>query len=447
MFKIRSFYLINFFIFNKFILMMMIDSLTKIFKDVELSWIDSSNDIENSKRYYDLLGVFPNLKSLFKEGKNKDEAEFHRTIKHIFRAFKIFFLLKDGSFLHETLSLNSLQKITKKIKNQNKQNELIIPLILIYHDIGRFFDKKNHPQQSYLLISKYKLLEPYNLLDVEKLLISKIIQYHLLFATIYTGESTFYGVYSLLQDEEFVKLISDKKYCDIFIDFLEIFTFIDILGYSYAKIYDHYIRYFVEINNKLKQILRLLPNRNIALKKALDYSQDWLEWRIAGGLRIFQFIETKPYLSKKFYYNKLRESIKESNIDLIKDLDWNTIKKKYLNHSCRIQIKYGLPVLMLLAFGDFFRSRMKKEQKISHNLLLFWILLSQKIALSSKGREHVSWNVFFIGLPHWSKWDKNNTKLDDDKIKLIIKNATFDFDNKAKEFNLYLNFKQVLISI
>ena len=40
-----------------------------------------------------------------------------------------------------------------------------------------------------------------------------------------------------------------------------------------------------------------------------------LDWRIAGGLRIFQFVETKPYLTEEFYYDKIKESIKEHCIE------------------------------------------------------------------------------------------------------------------------------------
>ena len=67
----------------------------------------------------------------------------------------------------------------------------------MYHDIGRFIDKKDHPYASYLIITQKKLFKMFELSKIEKQLIIKVIQYHLLFATIYTGESTFYGTFSL----------------------------------------------------------------------------------------------------------------------------------------------------------------------------------------------------------------------------------------------------------
>ena len=280
----------------------MIDKLHNIFSNLELSWIDSYSEIDKSNDYNRLLSIFPNLEKIFQDGNDREKEEFQRTVRHIFRLFKIFFLIKNGEFSHETLSQESLNVIREKLLNQDSQNELIIPIILMYHDIGRLVNKKDHPYYSYKLISEENLLELFGLSDIEKLLINKVIQYHLLFATIYTGESTFYGAYSLLNDTEINELLTNTDNIKRFIDLLEIFTYIDILGYSYARIYDHYIEYYEEINIKLICILSLWPDKEEALNKALTYSQEWIEWRIAGALRIFQYINTQPYLTKNFYF-------------------------------------------------------------------------------------------------------------------------------------------------
>ena len=423
----------------------MINSLAHIFNNLEISWIDSSKDLKNSQEYQELLSIFPNLKQIFHQGQIEDDFEFRRTIPHIFRVIKVYFLIKNNIYFHETLSPESLQKVSEKIESINKDNELVIPLILMYHDIGRFFNKKNHPNESYLMISKQNLLDSYGLSEIEKLLISKVIQYHLLFATIYTGESTFFGVYSLLNDEEFIKLNSHEGLNNKFIDLLEIFTWIDILGYSYGRLYDHYSIYYNEINFKLKHILGLWPDKKMALEKAHDYSQEWIEWRIAGGLRIFQFVDTQPYLTTEFYYKKLKESLKESNLDLINGMDWEMIKKQFLIHSCKIQVKYALGFLMLLAFGDFSRSRITEDKKISSNLMLFWILLSNEIAVRSKEIDNgYLWNIYLLGLPNWFKWNQSRkNKLEFSKIESIIVNSTQEFDKERNEFNLYLNFNEL----
>ena len=423
----------------------MIEALAHIFDNLDLTWIDSSKEIIKSPAYTELLSIFPNLEQIFQEGINNDKDEFIRTIKHIFRVFKVYFLLKNGDFKHDSLSWNALDKLRDIINRIDNINEKLLPLILTYHDIGRFFDKKDHPYQSHLVISKKKLLEIFDLLDVERLLVDKIIQYHLLFASIYTGEATFFGSASLLNDQEFVKLVSNEKYCELFVDIFEIFTYIDILGYSYAQIFDHYIKYFEEINQNLKLILNLLPDKKKAMEKALEISQAWIEWRIAGAMRIFQFVETKSYLTREFYFEKLKDSISESKFELLEGLEWDMIKKKYLISSSQVQIKYGLGFLMILAFGNLFRSRIKKDRKISDKLVIFWLLLSKEILTRSKGDIFSLWNVYFINLPNLWKSDKEFAgKLDIETIVRIIRNSTQEFDEKRNENSLLLDFKGVL---
>jgi len=422
----------------------MIDKLNNIFSNLELSWIDSYSKIDSSNDYLHLISIFPNLEQIFQDGNKNDREEFQRTVRHIFRLFKIFFLIKNGEFIHETLSQESLNVIREKLLKQDTQNELVIPIILMYHDIGRLVNKKDHPFYSYKLISDENLINPFGLSNIEKLLINKVIQYHLLFATIYTGESTFYGVYSLLNDTEVNKILINTNNANRFIDLLEIFTYIDILGYSYARIYDHYIAYYDEINTKLKDILYLWSDKTRAMKKALNYSREWIEWRIAGGLRIFQYINTQPYLTKNFYFERIKESIDE-DVELISNtINWDDLKEKYLITTMKIQIKYGLAMLMLLAFDKFFRGAIREGDKISNNLIMFWILLAKEIEKrTSRNDEHL-WNIHFTGLPNWWKWDRKfKEQLNYQTLTNIIENSSQNFNNETKEFNLYLNFSSV----
>ncbi|MFW9876890.1 MAG: hypothetical protein ACFFG0_27670 [Candidatus Thorarchaeota archaeon] len=422
----------------------MIDSLDKIFGNIELSWIDSSTDIVRSEEYNDLFSIFSNLEEIFQAGIIKDEDEFHRTIRHVFRLFKIFFLIKSGNFVHDTLSPACSLIIREKILNQISHNESIIPIILMYHDIGRLDNKKEHPYYSYHIITEKNMLESFNLTDIERLLIMKVIQYHLLFATIYTGESTFYGIYSILNDIEFDKLFINKEIINRFIDLLEIFTYIDILGYSYARIYDHYINYYDEINIKLKNILKLWPNKETALKKAMKYSQDWIEWRLAGALRIFQYVNTEPYLTEDFYFSKIKESIDIDFIDIPNELEWEAIKENHLVNTNKIQMKYGLGILMLLAFGKFFRGPLREDGKISTNLIIFWILLSKEIANRANKDKNALWNIHFLGIPNWLKWDRIFKKeLNYSSLKYIIQNSNEEFNIEKREFNLYLDFSPI----
>jgi len=422
----------------------MIEELTKIFSKLDLSWIDSFEDIDVSNELFEILTNFPNLKQIFQEGKVKDEGEFKRTVRHIFRLFKVYFLIIKGDYVLDTLSGKSIETIRKKLFSQNSQNELIIPIILIYHDIGRFIDRNDHPQQSYQLISRMNLLKPFNLSNSEKLLVKLLIKYHLLFAKIYTGESTFFGIYPLLKDPEFIKFKNGKKSFDRFVDLLEIFTYIDILGYSYAKIYDHYIKYYKEINLGLKNVLYCLPDKKNALIRAKEYSQDWLEWRLAGALRIFQFVETKKFLTREFYFQKLRESIKDSDNKFINNYNWELLVKEYLVYSYKIQLNYSLAFLMILAFGSFQRMGLKINSGISYKLILFWTLLCKEINSRSKVGEESPWNIFFEGMPHWSKIDITSINmLNEQTLETIIHNSTQKYDKIKEEHNLYLNFNPV----
>ncbi|UCC18993.1 MAG: hypothetical protein JSV62_12915 [Promethearchaeota archaeon] len=423
----------------------MLDSLNKLFEHIELSWIDSKTDIENSNEFLELISIFPNLKKIIQDAREKNKDELQRTIRHIFRSYKIFFLMVNEEFYHETLSQESITILQKKVLKQHSHNQLIIPILLMYHDIGRYIDNKKHPYHSYNLISSMDLLEPFELSEIEKLLIRKLIQYHLLIATIYTGESTFYGIYSLFNDLEFIKLLSYQNTVNRFVDLLEIFTYIDILGYYYTKIFDHYIKYYEEINSKLKIILKLWSKKESALLNAKEYSQEWLEWRLAGALRIFQFVETKPHLTKEFYYQKLEESIKDTNIKLFNQFDWDLLKKKYLVHSYKIQLRYSLAFLMILAFGSFQRMGLKINTGVSYKLIFFWTLLSKEIESRSKNNSNALWNIFLIGMPHWSEINQIFIdKINEEKIELIIHSGTHEFDEDKEEFNFFLNFKQIL---
>ena len=422
----------------------MIEVLSKIFSMLDLSWIDSFEEIGDSGEFFEVLTNFPNLKPIFKKGKVKDEGEFKRTVRHILRLFKIYFLFRKDDYFHDTLSRKSIETIRKKLLYQNSQNELIIPIILMYHDIGRLIDKNDHSIQSFQLVSRLNLFEPFALSTSEKLLVKLLIKYHLLFAKIYTGESTYFGIYALLKDPEFVELTSDENFINRFVDLLEIFTYIDILGYSYTKIYDHYIKYYSEINLRLKNILNCLPDKKSALIRAKEYSQDWLEWRLAGALRIFQFVETKPYLTEDFYFQKLKESIKTTENKLLSTLTWELITKNYLTQSYKIQLNYSLAFLMILAFSSFQRMGLKINSGISYKLILFWTLLCKEIISRSEIEEESPWNVFFEGMPHWSKINISVINmLNDQTIEKIIHNSKQKYDKSKEEHYLYLDFNQV----
>jgi len=419
-----------------------INQLQQIFTDISLSSIESSNEIEKTQIYTDFLKSFPNLSEIFELGIIRDKQEFTRTVKHIFRSIKIFLNILSDSFTIEGFSSQTLSKILKKLEKIQQYNTLIFPLILSYHDIGKFIRKRDHPHQSFILISSRNLLSPFNLLENDRILIEKVIQYHVLFATIYTGESTYYGSYSLIRDPILAQLLSDHKYLSLFIDLLEIFTYIDILGYSYSRIFDHYPVYYEKINQNLKDIFRLLPNEEKAIQKALLYSQEWIDWRIAGALRIFQFVGTKSYLTENFYFNVIKSSSESIPYDQFNftRMEWEQLKESLLKQSCKIQIKYGLAFLMILAFGSFHRSSFNEDVKISHKLILFWMLLCQETKNRSFKDEKGLWNVYVLGIHNWFTLPRKNLlKIDEKLISNVIQEAESFFDEELREYTLNLD--------
>ena len=423
----------------------MFELLKNCCRKVDLKTIDDLNDVESTEFFQILIEQSPPITAICNHGKQKDGLEFTRTLKHIFRTLKIYFLLIEDKFSHETLSIETELKISEKVKRVDNVNKNLLILILLYHDLGRFVQKRDHPYQSYKLLSENNLLEPYSLNQQETVLIKKIIQYHLLLAAIYTGESTFYGIYSLLNDRELIEMFSTRDY-ERFVDLLEIFTFIDILGYPYSQIYDHYLKYYTEINTKLKLILKHWRNKEEALKLAYEYSLNWIKWRLAGALRIFQFVETEPELTPELYFQKLEDSILKSTHPLLQQRNLNMVIEEFLKPSCKVQLKYALGFLMILAFGRFSRSKLNIKTDISEKLILFWIRLSIKLKKLIMNTDSYLWNVYIYGIQNWlglSHSQLNN--ITDDFINRTIASASVEFDQEKKVYNLSLNFEELNI--
>jgi len=423
---------------------MMIKDLQNLFNKITLTDLDSLEDIINTDIFLGFVSLYPNLKEILVFGNERDPQEFNRTVKHIFRTIKVFFLIQNKKLNYPGFSPNSINQILAKIKKISDFNADLIPIILVYHDIGKFIRKRDHPQQSFNLISEKGLFTPFKFNKKIQVLIEKVIQYHILFATIYTGESTYYGTYSLIHDTDLVNLMSESRYLEMFIDCLEVFTYIDILGYSYSQIFDHYITYYEEINKKLKEILILLPNLESALERALFYSYSWIEWRFAGALRIFQFITTQPYLTQEFYFNKLKLSMKLIPNNIYAESTWENLVRIDLKQSSRIQIKYGLAFLMILAFGSFHRASINQDVEISPNLLSFWIVLTEEIIKRSQEDTRAPWNVYILGIKNWFSIPTNAfKKINATVIHNIINEAKSEYNKINNEYTLNLDLSQI----
>ena len=68
--------------------------------------------------------------------------------------------------------------------------------------------------------------------------------------------------------------------------------------------------------------------------------------------------------------------------------------------------------------------------------------LAKEISSRINKNETSLWNVYFVGLPHWSKWkNMSMERLNYDSIYSIIKNSSHNYDNKKKEHILNLDFR------
>ncbi|MHA1379457.1 MAG: HD domain-containing protein [Candidatus Helarchaeota archaeon] len=418
------------------------NNLEKIFSNVSFEWIDDNRiDIINSEVFKNFVDKFPKLKKIFFKSMNLNKPEFERTIRHTIRLLVILFQLKNDNFKHKSMNNKSIQKIKTRIDKIQKINPKYLPLILILHDIGRPVNRKLHTYESAKIIKENNLLDEFDLKEQEKLLIIKVIEYHLLIGTIYTGESTYYAFTTLLNDAEFSKSLDDKEFSENFLLLSTIFTILDPLGYFYTQIFDHYIEKYAEIERKLKEILFDWPDIRKIQQKLREKCFKRLDWRLACALRIFQNIGTKPQLTYDFFIEKIKKSVGIYLNQKINDKDWEQFKKKSLSHTYLIQLKYALAVLMIIASGEF--KRIFKPKTVNPSLIDFWVNLNKKIVEEnekSKFKDQ-NWIVIFDGLPHWSKFKGLFSKIiDKSRNKSIIENASVKYDNQRMENWLVLNF-------
>ena len=125
--------------------------------------------------------------------------------------------------------------------------------------------------------------------------------------------------------------------------------------------------------------------------------------------------------------------------------DWTVIKNTDLTNIYKFQLKYALAFLLILALGEFKRFRLKENQNISPKLMQFWMLLSNEVKKRNLTELEVVWNVYFQRLPLWSNMTKKFIKkLEIDSLKPIIDNAILKFDAEKKEYNLILDFTNLL---
>lgn len=354
--------------------------LERLFQSIDLKFCDSpAENIINSPAMSEMIKIFPGWWTILKEGMKIDKEETQRTIRHVFRATWIYYALLNNKPEFE-ISEKYIQILQQELKNVRSEDSNLFPLLLLYHDIGRPFDREWHTIKSAeILVEKEDLFEIELSAEHKNILISSV-RNHLLFGTIFTGESNYTGAISLLQDEEFIKIRFSSKLIKLYFQIQKLFTLVDIWGYDYSKIYDHYFVFYDEIQKELESAFNsaVTYGEGRALKKILSrfkkIDENNFKWRIACALRIFQFVDTDSHLTKSFYYNKIDEALESMG------WKWHEFVEKLDEKHFFLQFKYSLPLLMVLASDSFKREPLKSREHVNPRLFRFWVQVAKLIS-------------------------------------------------------------------
>ncbi|MFX1513812.1 MAG: hypothetical protein ACFFCQ_14605 [Promethearchaeota archaeon] len=421
---------------------------------IPLSSIDDLNgSILESDIYQKLVQSFPRLNRIFGTSLEKNPEEFHRTIQHTLRALIAYSKFKVDAFKEITgfnLSKRAIKEIQRLLIESADHRSHYLPLIIVFHDIGRPFNKTAHSYESASLIETFSLLDGLGLTKKEQILISKAIEYHLLVGSIYSGESTYYSITSLCQDQKFTILLEDPQFIKLFTALTTVFTIFDIWGYPYGRIFNHYIDYYIQLKEKLENLLALWPNKELLIQQVQKTCQSRLEWRLAASLRIFQFVGTSPKLSYEYYTQLVKKAVTAYlQQQEEEEVTWQEFKQNQLSQICKVQLKYGLGLLQRLASGqDYIKVRQGHvPQQISPDLIHFWSILNQKILklIQTTPFPQAVWNVSVEGLPSQYLDAMNHLlKLNMTDFEVVLAQAVIESDSTRKENILHLDFSGTL---
>lgn len=425
----------------------MFDILRSIFYNVELSKIDDNRiEIIDFDIYDKIVQNIHDFKEIFELARKKDELEFNRTIRHTFRVLSVYFnILKNEYKPAGELKQDDFDIIRNLIQKINGKNQELLPCIFLYHDIGKPFNKRQHPKESAKIIDKYDLLRFFNLND-KSIIAKKVIEYHLLMGTINNGESSLFEIIDFINDPQTQMITNDQTFLDLFLDVSVIFAIIDIWGYPYGLVNKNYLNQYFNLRNIFSDLLSI-KDKETFFSSLNELSFERIHWRLSSALRIFQYYNSKSSYSKTFFLLKIFDAIKRYNGDEVNMENWNQYKRESFSNTPRVQLKYGLPIMMRLALGSFAKRRWKinDKTKVKTDLIAFWRSLDKRIDSFIKNRNvlNLPINVVWKGLPHWKKYDKKTIALfQGDIIKEIIKNSIIEYDDQENNYDLILDFEE-----
>ena len=386
-----------------------------------------------------LIKLIPDWANIIYSGLRYDETETYRTVRHIFRSLWIYFTIMNDKF-ESNIKDQTIKSFKKDLEKISHFQMDFFPLILLYHDIGRPFNREWHTFESAKIIQQRKVIQKLNINSLQELILTGVIRHHLLPGTIFTGESSYYGASSLYNDKELGDIWLSYENIEIFFHTLMAFTIIDIWGYDYSKIYDHYFSYYKQIRDNLIRVFGKVnsleqKDRQIYLYQELSKLDNLnLKWRIACALRIFQFVNTRSYLTEEFYFAKIDEGLNNRN------QNWNDFASSLGFEHSLIQFKYALPIMMVLASGNFARKPFDPKEKILPGIFNFWqtcttIVRNFKIKTNTLIKNnHLLWN-FIFNLPRgWFVQSKKVKYVLSDRFLNDIKESSIIFDSDLESY-------------
>lgn len=426
---------------------MTFDKFIAIFSDPNLRKIDDNRiNITDTKYFKNIIKIMPKLDIIFSDARDKDNFEFNRMIRHTLRVLTVYFQILNFEFKPPgKLPKEYLNKIQALIAKINNINEKFLPVIFLLHDIGKPFNKRSHPKESARVIEKYNLLDYFNFKKKEYIIGKKVIEYHLMMGTINNGESSLWALINFIKDQESSILIDEENLLDLYLDISVVFAILDVYGYSYGVVNSNYIDQYFELKNIFKKLLSI-EDKGEFYKTLDSFCFERIDWRLSSALRIFQYYKSKPVYSKEFFIERILDAINRCTGDIVNSNNWEDYKLKKFKNTSRVQLMYGLPIMMRLAMS-FERRNWKIDENltIKTDLIDFWLALNNRVNLflekSDDGKFPI--NVVWKGLPHWSQFDDNIFNLlKGDSISKIIMNSKIE--QKQDEYDLILDFEKYL---
>jgi len=413
------------------------DELLAFSRSISLDWLNRNRENINETSDFDtLIHLFPPLKEICQKGLQEDPQEFFRTLPHTFQAQAAYNRICSGDFPESGLSSDVIRDVHDLAHSISSSSPLLIPIILWLHDMGRFEDKRRHNEKSAEIISEFRLLEDRGLSKEETALITKVVQYHLLIGTLYTGESSYMSFESLLKDEEFKAILSNKSSIGLFLDSLTLFTMIDVWGYHINDISHTMISNYFEIREEMRGIFVKGGDLDEIINGLRAKSRQHLDWRLMGYMMAFSKIGKKPHLTLDFYASMIDDGFKRYIERQGLYTDWNGFKDNYLDKIDQVQFKYGLGVLIPLTYGGTGkRMHLTEDTKVNTNLFHLLVNINDRISKEEKTNTQciprALWNVVFKGYPPWNRRTDFHERLNEPgQIEDIVSKATAAVDKK-----------------